>query len=127
MFFHIGGPPTSYDNVYVEFTAGGTYVGYESGFTIEIYYHGFDAPVLIIPASELEMMHKKTDCPTSLYEHLNNAMEGDAIFCGRTLKHSEISKVKLIRPGKSEKIATSYSVYGYKNDEKFVKIGIWMR
>ena len=117
--------PDQYKNIFFNFNVGGKSLEYKDNTTIEIYYKGNpETPQFSYKARQLKHMHKDTNCPSKYEKVLNNAYEGDAIFCNNTLELDRIDFFKAVREGKSTKTATSYSLEGVIEGYDLIKVGV---
>jgi hypothetical protein len=95
-------------NVKIKFDVGGKDMPLTGNHVVAFYEEkNAEEPLYQFPVTDLKYMHEDTDCDSQLLPYLANAFGGQAMFCSGTLDITKVSYVKLIRPGKRSKEATS--------------------
>jgi hypothetical protein len=117
-----------YQNVMIYLVSGGRTIGYDENAVIQMFEReGDSAPIYEFSMADLKHSYQKTGCSRDLSAHLENAFEGEALFCGNQL---DLSKAKLFiykRSNGREKSATSYVVEFVKPDQDLLAVGIAFR
>jgi hypothetical protein len=110
-------------NVRVYFTFGASAVEYQDEIDIKMY--GDDDKLLHqLRGTDLQHTWKSTQCDSELVSKLDNALSGDALFCGGVLKPSIIRLFQGTRADGAIKTATSFTVEEVNENLKFQSINV---
>ena len=97
-----------YDNLLIIFNLGGRSVDVDENVVLQFFEDGNEEPLYEISPDELLDMHVATDCSPDLISTLQSSLQGNALFCNKSL---DLSRVKFFRAVINEKKVKSASAY----------------
>jgi len=98
---------SEYRHKLVYFIISGRNLRYDEDAQILMYSAESEDAMYTFTPQELREMHNQTKCPDYVSLHLENAFEGEGLFCNDSLDLTKINRVVVRAPGKEDKVATS--------------------
>ncbi len=120
-------PHSEYANILVYFVLGSRSLQHQENATVSLFAKkGDDLPIYQFTTAELRERYRATNCTGSVLGYLENAMDGDALFCNNALDLSKVTYFEAKLASGKTKTATSYVVDFVRENEDLISITINM-